>query len=82
MDDPPNHDKHSAEASALVAELLAVMLETSGARLQVERSVACGGVGSIHAVFDGVLRRPLAKKTLLSVAQANPVLVRAFLREA
>lgn len=62
--------------------LVAAMLAASADRLKVERDIACGGVGAIHAVFDGVLQRTLAKKTLLAAARSNPVLVRAFLREA
>jgi serine/threonine-protein kinase len=68
--------------ASLIEALLSSMLGTEDKRLRVQEELARGGVGAIHVAFDTVLQRPLAKKTLLQAARAQPVLVRSFLREA
>lgn len=71
-----------ADYASLVDELVTSMLRTSGTRLRVDAEVARGGFGAIQAVHDAVLERTLAKKSLLAAGRDNPILVRAFLREA
>jgi serine/threonine-protein kinase len=51
-------------------------------RVEPLRAVGHGGVGRVDAVFDHVLRRTAARKSLLEHHHGNPRKLRQFVREA
>lgn len=54
----------------------------TGPRVEVLKAIAQGGTGKVEAMFDHVLHRTVAKKSLLDGNAANPRKLRQFVREA
>ena len=70
-----------ADATLLQALVDGINLPAS-ARLSSHGSIAQGGMGSIEAVTDAVIRRKLAMKVIHEHLQTSPSIVEMFIREA
>ncbi len=74
---PPEHND-----AELIEALTRALHVPHTERLLARGEIARGGMGQVDVAFDQVLQRPLAVKTLLESAREQPILVRAFIREA
>jgi serine/threonine-protein kinase len=68
--------------SALIAALLESVLLPQQQRMLPQGEIGQGGMGVVSALLDRALQRRTAQKTLIAGLRAQPMLVRAFIREA
>lgn len=62
--------------------LITAALPHTGSRLSFGSEIARGGMGAVKTVFDEVLQRRMAAKTMHARTYEHLILVHAFLREA
>lgn len=80
---PPPPPLPSTSPDQLVAAaLLRAVAASPDRRFDRRGEIGRGGAGTVDLLFDQLLVRPTAIKTLIESARSQPMMARAFLREA